>query len=213
MIEAAQPAARAPVIPAEHNGESEPGTPCNCSFSVAEWYFNTGNGVAPNLWTNSDLNLLTFSYQADASTAQAANAGTPVDRNIDKLKITNDGEFDFRFNWQTGFNPPTDSNRFNNGEVVVYNLTDGGLLPFSANTFNFQSKPNDAGFPNGLYAGARIYGQSPDQYIGATSSTNVQVNPLNGVVPETASLALFGSGLAGLAVALRRRQKTSRQEG
>jgi hypothetical protein len=141
------------------------------NYSVDEWFFNV-----PTDWTGTgpatDLGSLAFAFVSGSSTAPAA---AQINRSLNNLAVTGDGNFDFGFQW---LNP----SGFDNGEQVVYNITYIGAKPFSAAVFDNLS----AGDSPHFHTVMKVRNESPPQFLGDTTAVAIP-----------GSLLLVGVGLIG----------------
>jgi len=113
------------------------------------------------------------------------NSASDITKSLINITVSGDGKFDFQFEWKT----TTGANAFLDNKTSVWDIS-SAKTGFNANSFNFPSATDSA---NPLFfAGARIFGNSPDTYVGATGSTN------GGVIPEPSTVLLLGTGILGL---------------
>ena len=149
------------------------------SENITGMYFNL----------DSSLNPTSLSFNYLGTTGAAA---TSVQTGVDAFKADGDGKYDVLFNFPT-------ASGFNAGQTVKYQIT--GISSLTALSFNVLSacgNPSCSG-PGNFYAAAKV------QNIGASSGW---IASNAGVVPVPAALWLFGSGLVGLAAAVRRKKST-----
>jgi hypothetical protein len=137
---------------------------------VGEWLFN--------LDPTKDPNQLSITYSSGVPNNTAV-----ISTGVDAFQANGDGLFDIQFDWPN--NPVGD--RFNDSDVVVYNIT--STQSINVHSFNYESAP-DGGNSEWLSA-AHVQG------IGDTGANS------GWIAPEPASLALLAFGSLGL---LRRRR-------
>lgn len=158
---------------------------------IDTWLFNF-NG------TQTDLNNLTFTYSGTSTGHSADTIGKAVDgfgnNNTPGFGNNSSGLMDISFNF-----PSAQANRFNGGEVVVYDVTTSGAS-LSASLFNVTSAPTfDANGP--YYTAAHVQG-IPGAQSGAMGANTFTA------VPEPSSVVLGLIGAAGLGVLGFRRRPT-----
>lgn len=159
---------------------------------IDSWLFNF-NGP------QTDLNNLTLAYNSALSTGHdASSIGKTADgfgnNNSPGFGNNSSGLFDISFNF-----PSPNADRFNGGEVVVFDVTTSGAS-LSASLFNIASSPTfNANGP--YYSAAHIQGIPGAQSGAMGANTSIPG------VPEPSSVVLGLMGAAGLG-ALIRRQRT-----
>ncbi len=110
---------------------------------------------------------------------------------VDFEQADGDGKFDMEFDFPSS-NSGGGVRRFKAGEEIVVDLSYSG--PLSASDFGFLSAP---GGGNGSY-----YAAAHVQATGPSSEDSGWIGPR---APEPATVCLLGAGLAGVALAARRR--------
>lgn len=149
------------------------------------WYFN----VNPSL----DITDFSVAYVS----GQMANSATFA---TDAYKADGDGFFDLLFDFPP---PPGDfASKFTSGETSVYNITYSGNL--TVDDFDFGSVGGDKG---SFTSAAHVQGIGPNDGLSGWIGSGFTPGPGPGVVPEPASVAMWGFGLfVGGVVGLRRRR-------